>query len=156
LLDAQNKVLRRTVKLGALFGDLRAVDSGIVRDDWVIIDGTQRAEPGATVAPQRGVISDASLNPFAGSAATQALPATRMSDEVIQRAATGPATRPAKDRTPDVFGAPAAGGPAPAANAPSPAAPRAHRPAAPAPPRSALPAAPAEPGTPASAGGAAR
>ena len=46
----------RPVKLGALFGQLRAIETGIGPDDRVVINGMMHARPGAKVAPQEGAI----------------------------------------------------------------------------------------------------
>ncbi len=41
----------RAVQLGALFGGLRSIVSGLKPDDWVIINGQMHARPGAPVTP---------------------------------------------------------------------------------------------------------
>ena len=56
VVDANNKVVARTVELGPLTGTLRVIRSGIARTDRVIIDGVQRARPGQPVAPRNGRI----------------------------------------------------------------------------------------------------
>ncbi len=57
VVNDQNQVERRNVKLGSLFGGLRAIESGVSTDDRVVINGLQRAQPGAAVTPQPGEIS---------------------------------------------------------------------------------------------------
>src|SRR5262249_59996679 len=53
-LDDANVVQYRRVQVGALTdGGLRAIQSGITKDDWVIVNGLQRARPGNTVKPTR-------------------------------------------------------------------------------------------------------
>ncbi len=54
----------RPVELGALFGDLRAVSSGVQVSDRVIINGLMHARPGARVAPQLASISLDTLLPI--------------------------------------------------------------------------------------------
>ncbi len=44
---------RRVVTLGPLVGGLRVVRDGITADSWVVVNGLQRARPGAKVAPKR-------------------------------------------------------------------------------------------------------
>jgi hypothetical protein len=52
-----NMVQVKPVQLGALFGNLRAIASGISASDRVIINGQMHARPGAPVAPVDGKIS---------------------------------------------------------------------------------------------------
>ena len=49
----------RTVQLGQLVDGLRVVREGLQADDRVIINGLQRARPGAPVVPQEGTIAPA-------------------------------------------------------------------------------------------------
>jgi RND family efflux transporter MFP subunit len=59
-----NNVLElRPVKLGAIFGELRSIESGIEASDRVVINGLMHARPGAKVVPQEGTISLDSLPP---------------------------------------------------------------------------------------------
>ena len=68
----------KPVKLGALFGKLRCIESGIGPDDRVIINGLQGARPGSKVDPQEATIPAGLLVLTApGSPTTQALPETR-------------------------------------------------------------------------------
>jgi RND family efflux transporter MFP subunit len=46
-------VARRVVEPGPLIDTLRVVRSGIGRDDWVVVNGVQRARPGQKVTPKR-------------------------------------------------------------------------------------------------------
>jgi RND family efflux transporter MFP subunit len=52
VVDKDNNVQVRTVKLGALFGGLRSIVSGITADDRVVINGQMHARPGAKVQPK--------------------------------------------------------------------------------------------------------
>ena len=47
----------RPVKLGALFGNLRAIESGIGKADRVVINGLMQARPGMKVSPHETMIS---------------------------------------------------------------------------------------------------
>ncbi|MCE9556045.1 MAG: efflux RND transporter periplasmic adaptor subunit [Planctomycetes bacterium] len=49
----QNKVEQRPVKFGVAIDGRRVIESGIQPGDWVIINGLQRARPGAPVEPQK-------------------------------------------------------------------------------------------------------
>ena len=52
VVDAEGTVSPRPVTLGALHKGLRVVKSGLSPDDRVIVNGIQRARPGAKVSPQ--------------------------------------------------------------------------------------------------------
>lgn len=76
LANPEGVVEMRPVKLGALFGRLRAIE-GINADDRVIVNGIQRARPGSKVTVQISQIPDSAYALTApGSPTTQALPAT--------------------------------------------------------------------------------
>jgi len=51
VVDKDNKVTIRTVKLGPQYQDMWVVDSGLQLGDNVIVDGLQRVRTGMTVAP---------------------------------------------------------------------------------------------------------
>ena len=61
-----NLVEMRPIKLGAVFGDLRAIESGIGATDRVIVNGLMQARPGIKVEPQEASISLDSLPPPPG------------------------------------------------------------------------------------------
>src|SRR5262249_33127582 len=88
-INAEDIVDMHTVKLGALFGDLRAIESGIKLQDRIIVNGLQRARPGTKVnATERPIPTDALGLTAPGSPTTQALPATNPT------ATSAPATAP--------------------------------------------------------------
>jgi RND family efflux transporter MFP subunit len=51
LVDRDNKVVSRPVRLGALHDGLREVTDGLKPGDRVIVNGLQQVRPGLTVAP---------------------------------------------------------------------------------------------------------
>jgi RND family efflux transporter MFP subunit len=53
VVNDKNVVEYREVQLGPLADGLRSVVSGLTPQDWVIVNGIQRARPGITVTPQR-------------------------------------------------------------------------------------------------------
>ncbi len=53
VVGKDNVVERRLVTPGDREGQFRIIQSGLKPDDWVVIDGVQRAFPGAKVDPQR-------------------------------------------------------------------------------------------------------
>jgi len=83
VLGPQNTVQARRVKLGELFGTMRAITEGVKPTDAVIVVGLQMARPGGKVIPQVVPISQADLE-----AIDKSIPATLP-------AATQPATAPA-------------------------------------------------------------
>jgi RND family efflux transporter MFP subunit len=52
VLDRENKVVSRPVRLGALHGGLRVIEEGLTTSDRVIVSGLQQVRPGATVEPK--------------------------------------------------------------------------------------------------------
>jgi RND family efflux transporter MFP subunit len=84
-------VQARLVKLGALFGVLRAIREGIGPQDWVIVEGQMRVRPGMKVSPHEAPVATRSAQMTrASSPATQDSPATRSTQPAI------PGTRPAQ------------------------------------------------------------
>ena len=71
VVNDKNVVEYRPVKLGAIHNGLRAVTEGLTPGDWVIVNGIQRARPGATVAPQK-----VSMRPETPAAASPPTPAS--------------------------------------------------------------------------------
>jgi RND family efflux transporter MFP subunit len=53
IVNDENVVEYRPVKLGAIHDGLRAVAEGIAPGEWIVVNGIQRARPGVTVAPQK-------------------------------------------------------------------------------------------------------
>lgn len=70
-VDEKNVVKFKPVKLGTLQpGGLRVITAGLDKNDWVVVNGIQRARPDATVNPQKGAMP--SNLPATAPAATQA------------------------------------------------------------------------------------
>lgn len=61
VVDADNKVAYRTVKIGRLTDGLRIVQSGLAPGESVVVNGLQRVHPGDVVTPER-VAMDAREN----------------------------------------------------------------------------------------------
>lgn len=53
----------RPVKLGTSDAGLRVVDEGLKGDEWVVVNGLQRARPGAEVKPIRGEMAGPQAGP---------------------------------------------------------------------------------------------
>lgn len=53
VVDGDNKVVQRPVRTGALNDGFRVIEEGLGAEDWVIVDGLQRAVAGAEVVAER-------------------------------------------------------------------------------------------------------
>jgi multidrug efflux system membrane fusion protein len=99
VVNKDNGVEPRVVQLGALFGGLRSIVSGLKPDDLVIINGQMHARPGATVAPtEKAIDVDSSVFSDPGALAATTIPTT----EAITSAETeksAPATEPSTQST---------------------------------------------------------
>ena len=94
VVNAEDTVERRVIKPGTLFGRFRSIEDGISADDRIIINGLQRARPGAKVKAEETAINASAVQMTApGSAATQSLPTTRRlpATRSVPAAATAPA-----------------------------------------------------------------
>jgi len=103
VLRPDHSIEARTITLGALFGQYRAVDSGLGADELIVVNGIQRAIPETKVNPEEINLDPATLHLTAGgSASTQALPATRFLPTTVPstHGATHPATRPSAPKRP--------------------------------------------------------
>ena len=57
VVNEQNIVEQRAVQLGPIINGLRVIREGLKPDDWVIVNGVQRARAGMRVDPQKQEIS---------------------------------------------------------------------------------------------------
>ncbi len=53
VVGAKNKVEYRLVRLGSSTDGMRVVEDGLKPDEWIVVNGLQRARPGAIVDPER-------------------------------------------------------------------------------------------------------
>lgn len=53
VVNDENVVEYRSVKTGIAVGDRRVIQDGIDKDDWIVVNGLQRARPGSKVSPQQ-------------------------------------------------------------------------------------------------------
>lgn len=65
VVDDRNVVERRAVRIGVLVDRLRRVVDGLDADQWIVVNGIQRARPGSPVVPQRSTV-EAQLGSTAG------------------------------------------------------------------------------------------
>jgi hypothetical protein len=78
VVNDKNKVEYRIVKTGIHAGMLRVIEQGININDWVVINGLQRARPGAQVTPEHSQMTDVATEvkqPGSGKAAAETKPA---------------------------------------------------------------------------------
>jgi len=52
-VNSENMVEKRNVKLGQLIDGMRVIEEGLKDSDWVVVNGMQRARPGAKVEPEK-------------------------------------------------------------------------------------------------------
>jgi RND family efflux transporter MFP subunit len=52
-VNSENVVEKRLIRMGQLVDGLRVIEEGLQPGDWVIVNGMQRARPGAEVDPER-------------------------------------------------------------------------------------------------------
>ena len=58
VVASDNSVRRQQITIGGRSGDLMAVESGLNPDDWVIINGLQKARPGGKVNPKQTALDE--------------------------------------------------------------------------------------------------
>jgi multidrug efflux system membrane fusion protein len=111
-VNDQNKVEYRPVRLGIHVDTMRVVAQGASTSDWVVVNGLQRARPGAVVTPERAEMATPSADK--AEPARKEQPAEKTEEKSrAKAAATSPpddkkATAPPKSQTEDkTKGAPA-------------------------------------------------
>jgi membrane fusion protein, multidrug efflux system len=62
VVNKDNVVEQRQVKLGQLDGRLRVIESGLTGEEWVVTDGLQRALPGNKVDPEKKTMTASTGN----------------------------------------------------------------------------------------------
>ncbi len=53
IVNSDNVVEKHNVRLGQLVDGLRVIEEGLRKDDWVVVNGIQRARPGGKVDPEK-------------------------------------------------------------------------------------------------------
>jgi RND family efflux transporter MFP subunit len=100
VVDKDSKVMIRPVKLGALFGSLRSIVSGIGAEDRIVVNGQMHARPGSPVTPlpvQIKVNEADFVDP--GPAIASAIPATDTRSSISAASAHAPPTAAARSET---------------------------------------------------------
>jgi membrane fusion protein, multidrug efflux system len=62
LVDGDDVVHQRPVVMGPMFGNLRQIDDGLKLSDLVVVNGVQKARPGAKVEPHEAPVPTESLD----------------------------------------------------------------------------------------------
>jgi len=58
IVNKDQIVEQRLVKTGQLERTLRVIEEGLAKDEWIVVNGIQRARPGAKVTPKESIISE--------------------------------------------------------------------------------------------------
>jgi RND family efflux transporter MFP subunit len=74
ILDDKNVVERRNVKLGEKYGQMVVITDGLDGKETVVIDGIQKARPGATVTPKKITLDASSIEEDRSRAAAEIVP----------------------------------------------------------------------------------
>ncbi|GMQ90690.1 MAG: efflux RND transporter periplasmic adaptor subunit [Gammaproteobacteria bacterium] len=53
IVNSENVVEKHNVRLGQLVDGLRVIEEGLRKDDWVVVNGIQRARPGGKADPEK-------------------------------------------------------------------------------------------------------
>jgi multidrug efflux pump subunit AcrA (membrane-fusion protein) len=61
VVNKDNIVEQRTVKVGQVDGKLRVIESGLTGEEWIITNGMQRAIPGIKVEPEKKAAATATI-----------------------------------------------------------------------------------------------
>ena len=88
VVDKNNTVVAKPVQLGALFGDMRSITSGLDESDLVIINGQMHVRPGSPVKPAEVALKmdpQAFVDP--GPAVAHAIPATQPIHDLLHASA---------------------------------------------------------------------
>ena len=60
---AQQVAQHRRVKIGALVNGMRVVQEGLTPEEWVVVNGLQRARPGSKVKPRQAPMTSTTAKP---------------------------------------------------------------------------------------------
>ena len=71
VISKDDIVERRPVKVGALVEGMRVIEEGLKGDEWVVVDGLQRARPGAKITPVQQQAAAPASAPTSGSEQAQ-------------------------------------------------------------------------------------
>ncbi len=53
VVNSENVIEKRNIQQGQLVDGMRVIEEGLQNDDWVVVNGIQRARPGAKVDPEK-------------------------------------------------------------------------------------------------------
>ena len=81
VVDNENKVEQRYVKIGALRDGMRVIEDGLKPEDLIVVKGIQRAIPGAKVTPQQAQAAKPAKEPEPAKESTESSGETLTSSE---------------------------------------------------------------------------
>ena len=93
-VNSENVVEKRLIRMGQLVDGLRVIEEGLRPGEWVVVNGLQRARPGAKVAPERTDM--ASLKASALKAAAEAEKEKTATAETASKDADSATGQPSK------------------------------------------------------------
>jgi RND family efflux transporter MFP subunit len=97
IVNDKNVVEYRPIKTGIAVGNLRVIEEGIAKDEWVVVNGLQRARPGVTVEPEQTASKPAAADGNGKATAVPAKPATKSVEGETSPAATIDSKTPASE-----------------------------------------------------------
>ena len=62
VVNKDNRVEKRSARLGQLIDGMRVMEDGVRPDDWIVINGLQRARPGGKVNPDKADMASLSAS----------------------------------------------------------------------------------------------
>ncbi len=87
LVNSENVVEKRNIRQGQLVDGMRVIEEGLRNDDWVVVNGIQRARPGAKVDSEKTEMASLTASARGQAMAAKAKPAAAevpVSDEKPQ------------------------------------------------------------------------
>jgi RND family efflux transporter MFP subunit len=85
VVNNENKVEQRHVKIGALRDGLRVIEDGLKPEDSIVVKGIQRAVPGVKVTPQQAQAAKPDKEPEPAKESTESSGETSTSSEPAQK-----------------------------------------------------------------------
>jgi hypothetical protein len=100
VVDAQGGVVeKRNVRSGQLMDGMRVIEDGLGSDEWVVVNGLQRARPGAKVDPEIGEMAAFTASALAPASKAESQPAAQ--PEAGPAESSDPAAGSTPEETPD-------------------------------------------------------
>ncbi len=75
VVNSENIIEKRNIQQGQLVDGMRVIEEGLQNDDWVVVNGIQRARPGAKVDPEKTEMASLTASARGQAMAAKAKPA---------------------------------------------------------------------------------